>query len=30
MGEANNNKNNDTSVDAGRSTWNNYGKKKPM
>ena len=29
MGEANN-KNNDTSVDAGRSTWNNYGKKNPI
>ena len=31
MGEANNSKNNDTTVDVGRNTtWNNCGKKKPM
>lgn len=31
MGEANNNENNNTTVDAGRNTvWNNCGKKKPL
>lgn len=31
MGEVNNNKNNNTTVDMGRNaTWNNCGKKNPL
>lgn len=30
MGEANNSKNNDTTVQGGIGTWNNCGEKKPM